>query len=120
MLEIGQNDRTSYRHLLLSLIPLVLLPISFPVLSDKTEWFLFGREGDCVQISAAAKREPLLVGITHPDDLVARLKKDGEVFEIKQIVTHPDSPRILTIPNRKLSLVFAPISECQSVHEGPR
>lgn len=98
-----------------------IFALTFPVAAkaDAFEWMLFGREGTCVPIATAADRMPILKDITHPDELVARLRDQGEAVNVKRIVDHKYSPRIISAPGRGLSLIFAPKTECLSIDDGP-
>jgi hypothetical protein len=78
------------------------------------EWMLMGREGGCATIAAAAERRAVLSGITTPDQLVARLREQGEQFSRTDI----DGENGVTVvqidaPGRELGLIFVPRSVCQ-------
>ena len=77
------------------------------------EWMLMGREGGCVTIAAAAERRPVLSGITTPDQLVARLRAEGEEVSRKELAKQGDVTIVLVdAPGLALGLIFAPRSVC--------
>jgi hypothetical protein len=78
------------------------------------EWMLMGREGGCATIAAAAERRPVLSGITTPDQLVTRLRTEGDDVSRTDI----DGGNGVTVvqvdaPGRELGLIFVPRSVCQ-------
>jgi hypothetical protein len=68
-----------------------------------------GREGGCVTIAAAAERRPALSGITTPDQLVARLRAEGEDVSRKDLVEQGDVT-IVQVDAPGPGLIFAPRS----------
>ncbi|MBE9555312.1 MAG: hypothetical protein IMF08_00510 [Proteobacteria bacterium] len=63
------------------------------------EWMLMGREGDCVTLAQAAERRPVFSGISTPDQLVDRIREQGEEVSREDIlqgdvtVVKVDAPR---------------------------
>ena len=78
------------------------------------EWMLMGREGGCVSLAQAAERRPVLRDIATPDQLVARLRAEGEAVSRKDLVKQGDVTVVqVDAPGRGLGLIFVPRSVCQ-------
>ena len=77
------------------------------------EWMLMGREGGCVTLDAAAERRPVFSGITTPDQLVARLRAEGEEVSRKDLVEQGGVTVVqVDAPGQGLGLIFVPRSLC--------
>ena len=77
------------------------------------EWMLMGREGGCVTLQQAAAQEPLLAGIETPDQLIARLRREGEGFQRQDIEQGGVAVVQIDVPGRELGLIFVPPSLCR-------
>lgn len=77
------------------------------------EWMLMGREGGCVTLAQAAERLPLLSDITTPDQLVARLRRQGEDVRRQDISQGDVTVVLVAAPGLDLDLIFAPPSICR-------
>ncbi len=72
-----------------------------------------GREGGCVTLDAAAARLPLLAGIATPDELVARLRRQGEEVHRRDIAQGDATAVLIEAPGLDLGLIFVPPSACR-------
>jgi hypothetical protein len=77
------------------------------------EWMLMAREGGCVTLAQAAERRPLLNGISTPDQLVDRIRGQGEEVSRQDIVQGDVTVATIDAPRLGLGLVFVPPSLCQ-------
>lgn len=77
------------------------------------EWMLMGREGGCVTLAQAAERRPVLDGILTPDQLVDRIREQGEEVHREDIVQGDATVVTVDAPGLGLGLVFVPPSACQ-------
>lgn len=77
------------------------------------DWMLMGREGGCVTLADAAARKPLLADIATPDQLVARLRRQGEEVRRQDIVQGDVTVVQIEAPRLGLGLIFVPPSMCQ-------
>lgn len=75
------------------------------------EWMLMGREGGCVTLAQAAARRPLFDGVTTPDQLVAKLRRQGEEVR-RQDMTQGDVT-VVQVEAPGLGLIFVPRSACR-------
>ena len=77
------------------------------------DWMLMGREGGCVTLAQAAARLPLLDGITTPDQLVAKLRGQGEEV-LRQDIGDGDVIAVqIDAPGLGLGLIFVPPALCR-------
>jgi len=77
------------------------------------DWMLMGREGGCVTLDQAAARLPLLAGIETPDQLVARLRSQGEDVRRQEFAQGDVVVVQVDVPGRNLGLIFVPPSLCR-------
>ena len=78
------------------------------------EWMLMAREGGCVTIAEAAERQPVLDGISTPDELVERIREQGEGVSRNDIpFTNGVNVVVVEAPGLDLGLVFAPPTACR-------
>ena len=77
------------------------------------EWMLMGREGGCVTLAQAAARRPLLSGITTPDQLIAKLHRQGEKVRRQDIKQGGVTVVQVDAPGVGLGLIFVPRSVCR-------
>lgn len=77
------------------------------------EWRLMGREGGCVTLAEAAERRPLFNGITTPDQLVARIREQGEEVSREDIMQGDVTIVLVNAPGLDLGLIFVPPSLCR-------
>ena len=77
------------------------------------EWVLMGREGGCVTLAQAAARRPLLSGVTTPDQLVAKLRQQGEEVRRQDIEQGDVTVVQVDAPGLELGLIFVPRSICR-------
>lgn len=76
------------------------------------EWMLMGREGGCVTLAQAAARRPLFNGISTPDQLVAKLRRQGEDVRRQDIQQGDVTVVQVDAPGLDLGLIFVPPSLC--------
>ena len=86
-----------------------------PLLAE--EWMLMGREGGCASLAQAATRRPLLSGIQTPEELVARLRENGEVVHRQDIGEGDVAVVQIEAPGLDLGLIFVPGSMCGAAPE---
>lgn len=77
------------------------------------EWMLMGREGGCVTLAQAAARRPLFDGVTTPDQLVAKLRRQGEEVHRRDITQSGVTAVQVEAPGLGLGLIFVPRSACR-------
>ena len=77
------------------------------------EWMLMGREGGCVTLAQAAERRPVFSGISTPDQLVDRIREQGEEVSREDILQGDVTAVKVDAPGLGLGLVFVPPSLCQ-------
>lgn len=77
------------------------------------EWRLMGREGGCVTLAEAAERRPLFSGIATPDQLVARIREQGEDVRREDILQGDVTIVLVNAQGLDLGLIFVPPSLCQ-------
>lgn len=77
------------------------------------EWMLMGREGGCVTLAQAAERRPLFDGVTTPDQLVAKLRRQGEEVHRRDITQSGITGVQVEAPGLGLGLIFVPRSACR-------
>jgi hypothetical protein len=77
------------------------------------EWVLMGREGGCVTLAQAAERRPLFSGITTPDQLVAKLRRQGEDVRRQDMQQGDVTVVQVGAPGLGLGLIFVPPSLCR-------
>ncbi len=77
------------------------------------EWMLMAREGGCVTLADAAERRPVLSGISTPDQLVNRIREQGEEVHREDMVQGDLTIVKVEAPGLGLGLVFVPPSACQ-------
>lgn len=77
------------------------------------EWMLMGREGGCVTLAEAAARRPLFSGISTPDQLIAKLRRQGEEVRRENISQGDVTVVLVDAPGLELGLIFVPPSLCR-------
>lgn len=77
------------------------------------EWMLMGREGGCATLAEMAERRPLFDGIATPDQLVARIREQGEEVRREDIVQGDVTVVQVDAPGLDLGLIFVPPSLCE-------
>lgn len=77
------------------------------------EWMLMGREGGCVTLAQATARLPLLSGVTTPDQLVAKIRRQGEEVRRQDIEQGGVTVVRIDAPGLGLGFIFAPLSLCR-------
>ena len=77
------------------------------------EWMLMGREGGCVTLAQATARLPLLSGVTTPDQLVAKIHRQGEEVRRQDIKQGDVTVVQLDAPGLELGFIFVPRSICR-------
>ena len=75
-------------------------------------WMLMGREGGCVTLVEAALRMPFLDGVTAPDQLAAKLRRQGEEVSRQDIGEGDVIAVQIDAPGLDLGLKFVPPSLC--------
>ncbi len=81
------------------------------------EWMLMGREGGCATLAQAATRRPLLRGVTTPEELVAKLRQEGEEVRRQDIKEGEVTVVQVEAPGVDLGLIFVPSSLCRAATE---
>lgn len=76
------------------------------------EWMLMGREGGCVTLAHATARLPLLSGVTTPDQLVAKIRRQGEEVHRQDIEQGGVTVVRIDAPGLGLGFIFAPLTLC--------
>lgn len=70
------------------------------------------RHGDCIEIAEAARRKPILDGVTTPEQFIDRLEKRGDAVSRRKVTAFQPSPMSVHAPDHGLSLMFVPSSLC--------
>ena len=76
------------------------------------EWMLMGREGGCVTLAQATARLPLLSGVTTPDQLVAKIRRQGDEARRQDIEQGDVTVVRIDAPGLELGFIFVPRSLC--------
>ncbi len=98
---------------------LVVTAVAFLVLAWSAtrlwaeEWMLMGREGGCVTLAQAGERRPVFDGVTTPDELVDRLRQQGEEVHRQDITQGGVTAVQIGAPGLGLGLIFVPRSVCR-------
>ena len=77
------------------------------------EWMLMGREGGCVTLAQAGERREVLSGITTPNELVERLRRQGEEVHRQDIVQGDVTVVQIDATGLGLGFIFVPRSLCR-------
>jgi len=94
---------------------MAVMVVAWPAPTARAEeWMLMGREGGCVALAEAAERQPVLSGITSPDQLVDRLREQGEEVSREDLVSQGDVTVVqVDAPGLELGLIFTPPALCR-------
>jgi hypothetical protein len=86
--------------------------------AEAVDWFLAGREGECMPLSLLAKRGADLRAVKSPYDLAEKMRAAGHPAEIKEHNAGSRPAVEVRVPSRNLDVMFVRAEQCSK--SGPR
>ncbi len=80
--------------------------------AEAVDWFLAGREGECMPLSALAKRGADLRDVKSPYDLAEKMRAAGHQAEIKEYKAGSRPAVEVRVPSRNLDVMFVRAEQC--------
>lgn len=90
------------------------LAVTWTVLTAQagSQWFLFGRHGECADVAVLKRRLPDLPAITGPDEFVRYLRAKGVQYTEQPHPVPAGRAVEVQVPDRGLALVFVTAEMC--------
>ncbi len=86
--------------------------------AEAADWFLAGREGECVPLSVLAKRGADLRDVKSPYDLAEKMRAAGHQAEIKEYKAGSRPAVEVRVPSRNLDVMFVRAEQCSKSGTG--
>jgi len=82
------------------------------------DWFLAGREGECMPLSVLSKRGADLRDVKSPYDLAEKMRAAGHPAEIKEHNAGRRPAVEVRVPSRDLDVMFVRAEQCSKSGPG--
>ncbi len=86
--------------------------------AEAVDWFLAGREGECMRLSVLAKRGADLRDVKSPYDLAEKMRAAGHKAEIKEYKAGSRPAVEVRVPSRNLDVMFVRAEYCKKTGPG--
>ncbi len=87
-------------------------------MAEAVNWFLVGREGECMPLSGLAKRGADLRDVHSPYDLAEKMRAAGHKAEIKEYKAVSRPAVEVRAPSRNLDVMFVRAEYCKKTGAG--